>query len=275
MQLELTERDYANFSTLIYQKCGINLHEGKKELLKARLAKLLRHYQFDSVRDYYKFLMNDESGQELIPLLDSISTNLTYFFREPMHFDFLTRTAIPNFVKSQGTCSRKKLNIWCAGCSSGEEPYSIAINIIESLPDPTLWEVNILATDISTRVLRMAAEGIYAEEKVNKIPYEWKRRYFQKGVKRWDGYFRMKPSLRELITFKRFNLMEAFSFQTHFDIIFCRNVMIYFDKSTQQNLVRKFYGVLNKEGYLLIGHSESLTGIDHKFRYVQPSIYMK
>ena len=275
MQLELTEKDYANFSALIYKKCGINLHEGKKELLKARLSKLLHQYNFDSIRDYYKFVINDESGQEIIPLLDSISTNLTYFFREPAHFDFLARTAIPTLVKSHKDSSKKKLNIWCAGCSSGEEPYSIAMTVIESLPDPRQWEVNILATDISTRMLSTAAKGIYAEERAGKIPHELKRHYFQKGTKRWNGYLRIKPSLRELISFKRFNLMEAFSFETRFEIIFCRNVMIYFDKSTQQNLFRKFYDVLKKEGYFFIGHSESLTGFDHKFRYIQPSIYTK
>lgn len=275
MQLELTDRDYANFSALIYQKCGINLHEGKKELLKARLAKVLRHYNFDSVKDYYMFLMNDASGEEMIPLLDSISTNLTYFLREPRHFDFLSQTAVPNLIKSRQNGSKRKLNIWCAGCSSGEEPYSIAITMIESLPDPTLWEVNILATDISTRMLDLAAKGIYGEEKVNKIPYEWKRRYFQKGVQRWERYYRVKPDLRKLITFKRFNLMEPFLFEAAFEIIFCRNVMIYFDKPTQQDLVRKFHEALNKDGYLMIGHSESLTGIDHKFRYIQPSIYIK
>jgi len=275
MHFELSERDYVDFSNLIYDKCGIYLHKGKRELLRARLSKVLRQYNFESVRDYYKYLLRDASGQELIPLLDTISTNLTYFFREPKHFDFLSRTALPNLCKAKRDGSARRLNLWCAGCSSGEEPYSIAITLLESLPDPNLLEVSILATDISTRMLSVAAQGIYGKEKVEKIPYDWLRRHFQKGVKRWQGYFRLKSRVRKLVTFKRLNLIESFPFDTTFDVIFCRNVMIYFDKPTQERLVNRFHQALAGGGYFFIGHSESLTGIRHPFRYVQPSIYGK
>jgi chemotaxis protein methyltransferase CheR len=275
MQLELSERDYADLSNLIYEKCGIYLHKGKRELLRARLAKVLRKHDFASVRDYYKHLVSDQTGKELIQLLDSISTNLTFFFREPKHFDFLSNVAVPKLMKNGRKGSRQKLNVWCAGCSSGEEAYSIAMTMLESLQNLKLQEVSILATDISTRMLSVAERGIYSEEKVEKISYEWRRRYFQKGVKDWQGYYRVKPALREAVEFRRFNLVDPFSFGTTFEIIFCRNVMIYFDKPTQEKLVNRFYEVLSKDGYFLIGHSESLTGIAHSFRYVQPSIYAK
>jgi chemotaxis protein methyltransferase CheR len=275
MHFELSEKDYVDFSNLIYDKCGIYLHKGKRELLKARLSKVLRQYNFESVRDYYKYLLSDASGRQLIPLLDTISTNLTYFFREQKHFDFLSRTALPNLCKAKRDGSVRRLNLWCAGCSSGEEPYSIAITLLESLPEPNLPEMSILATDISTRMLSVAAKGVYGKEKVEKIPYEWLRRHFQKGVKGWQGYFRVKSRVRELVTFKRLNLVESFSFDATFDVIFCRNVMIYFDKPTQERLVNRFHQALAKDGYFFIGHSESLTGIQHPFRYIQPSIYGK
>ncbi|PKN25528.1 MAG: hypothetical protein CVU64_19695 [Deltaproteobacteria bacterium HGW-Deltaproteobacteria-21] len=275
MQLELSERDYTDLSNLIYEKCGIYLHKGKRELLRARLAKVLRKHDFASVREYYSHLVGDQTGKELIQLLDSISTNLTFFFREPKHFDFLTNTAIPKLIRAKRTGAGKRLNLWCAGCSSGEEAYSIGITLLEKLSDSNLREVSILATDISTRMLNVAIRGVYGEEKVEKISYELRRRYFQKGVKNWEGFYRVKPALREAIEFRRLNLVEHFSFNTPFDIIFCRNVMIYFDKPTQEKLVNRFYNVLSKEGYFLIGHSESLTGIGHSFRYVQPSIYAK
>jgi chemotaxis protein methyltransferase CheR len=275
MQMELSEKDYLNFSNLIYEKCGIYLHKGKKELLKARLAKLLRRYNFDSIRDYYKFLMKDESGQEMISLLDSISTNLTYFFREPRHFEFLSQTVVPQLLKSRRGNPKQKINVWCAGCSSGEEPYSIAITLLEALPQTGQAEVSILASDISTRMLDVAAKGIYGSEKVEKIPYEWKRQYFQKGFKSCEGYFRVKPWVKDLVKFRRVNLMEPFPSDTAFDVIFCRNVMIYFDKPTQEKLVNRFHQILSKDGYFLIGLSESLTGIQHPFKYIQPSIYLK
>lgn len=275
MQLELSEKDYTDFSSLIYEKCGIYLHKGKRELLRARLAKVLRKHDFASVREYYTHLVSDQTGKELIRLLDSISTNLTFFFREPKHFDFLSSVAVPKLIDPGRNGGRKRLNVWCAGCSSGEEAYSIAITLLEALPSTLAPEVSILATDISTRMLSAASRGVYSEEKVEKISYEWKRRYFQKGIKSWEGYYRVKPCLRQVIEFKRFNLVEPFSFGASFDIVFCRNVMIYFDKPTQERLVNRFAGVLSKEGYFLIGHSESLTGIEHPFRYVQPSIYVR
>lgn len=275
MILDLTDKDFAAFSNLIYEKCGINLHRGKKELLKARLAKILRQYHFDSIPDYYKFLVNDATGNELVPLLDHISTNLTYFFREPNHFDFLGKVALPCLERNMRSRSRKRLQVWCAGCSSGEEAYSLAITLMEHLGAPELWEIHVVGSDISTRMLDTARKGIYSEDKVNKVPYELRKRYFQRGIHKWEGFYRVKPSLQKLVEFTRVNLIEPFPFDHPFDIIFCRNVMIYFDKPTQEILVNKFFQRLSAQGYFVIGHSESLTGITHGFRYVQPSVYCK
>jgi len=165
--------------------------------------------------------------------------------------------------------------VWCAGCSSGEEPYSIAITLLEALGQAGQVEVSILATDISTRMLAVAAKGIYGADRVEKIPYEWKRRFFQKGLRSCEGYYRVKSCVKDLVMFKRVNLVEPFPWESTFDVIFCRNVMIYFDKPTQEKLVNRFHQALAKGGYLLIGLSESLTGITHPFKYIQPSIYLK
>jgi len=272
MHFEVTEKDFSNFSKLIYAKCGINLHNGKRELLKARLAKILRNSDFTSVKDYYRYLTEKASDQEIIPLLDTISTNLTSFFRESRHFEFLSDTAIPELLKRRGS---KKLNVWCAACSSGEEAYSIAITLLESVRDSQLWDVNVLATDISTRMLNTAKQGIYDKDRVGKIPHQLQRAYFKKGIRKWQGFYRVKPQLQKIIKFERFNLMEPLPSNHTFDVIFLRNVMIYFDKPTQEKLVNKCYDNIEKDGYFFIGHSESLTGVNHKFKYIKPSVYRK
>jgi chemotaxis protein methyltransferase CheR len=276
MNLELTEKDYQNFREFIYQKSGINLHEGKKELLKARLMKYLRHSGFRSIGEYYSYLVkHDETGQECVNLLDTVSTNLTYFFREPKHFQFLNEVAFPDLEKRLHGKPKKKITLWSAGCSSGEEPYSLAMTCLEKPWTFQGLEVHILATDISTKMLAKASEGIYPEDRLENVSYEVKRRYFQRGAGRWKGYYRVKSVLQQLIRFGRLNLVDRFPENEGLDIIFCRNVMIYFDKPTQERIVQKFHHALNEKGYLFIGHSESLTGVNHSFKYIQPSVYRK
>jgi chemotaxis protein methyltransferase CheR len=275
MNFEMSESDYINFSSLIYTKAGINLHEGKKNLLKTRLSKYLRKTRFRSVREYYQYLMNDVTGEELVHLLDIISTNLTYFFREPKHYEFLRNKALPQVLESCRSLNKQVIRIWSAGCSSGEEAYSIGIVLNEFLDSRERLQIHIFATDISTKVLKKASDGIYEGEKLEKIPYDLRSRYFQRGVNKHSGYFRVKPQLRKLISFERLNLMEPFPTGQTFQIIFCRNVMIYFDKPTQERIVEKFYGALEKGGFFFIGHSESLTNINHTLRYIQPSVYRK
>ncbi len=274
----LTDKEFYKFSRYVYEVCGINLHEGKKELLKARLGKILRKRNFSSFNQYYEHVVNDTSGEELINLLNSVSTNLTYFFREPQHFEFLRKVALREIIERKKSNTRKDIRIWCAGCSSGEEPYSTAVTLNEALVNDFRegnWEVKILATDLSTKELAAASAGIYKEEKLKTIPYDLKRRYFQRGENRWNGYFRVKKEIRGVISFQRLNFKDDFEFNVPFDVVFCRNVMIYFDKPTQQILVQKFYRNIANGGYLFIGHAESLTGTTHKFTYIQPSIFKK
>jgi len=274
-ELVLKDSEFEKFSRYVYNKCGINLHDGKKELVKARLGKILRHRDFRSFSQYYDYVLNDKSGHELILLLDSISTNLTYFFRESQHFDFLRTKALPEIMNSKVSLEDNNLRVWSAGCSSGEEAYSIAIAISEILHNRAKWQIKILATDLSTKVLATANTGIYEKKKIDSVPHELRRRYFQKGDNRWKGYFRVKQEVRKKISFERLNFMEEFYFNVPFDVIFCRNVMIYFDNPTKEALIGKFFQNLSNGGYLFAGHAESLTGLKHPFKYIQPSVYQR
>jgi chemotaxis protein methyltransferase CheR len=274
LPLELKDSDFEKIRGLIYDQCGINLTEAKKELVKARLSKRLRSGQFKSFRDYYEYVLNDASGKELILLLDSIATNFTFFFREPKHFEYLRSVFLPEIMDKKKR-EEKKLKFWSAGCSSGEEPYSIVMTLLEAIETPLIWNIHVLATDLSTRMLKTAQAGIYPKEKVRDLPSLMIKRYFLKGKREWQNYVKVKDQLKQYIQFQRLNLMEPFSFADPFDCIFCRNVMIYFDKEKQTNLVNRFYECLHPGGVLIIGHSESLTGIPHNFRYVKPSIYKK
>jgi len=271
----LTDSEFQKFSSYVYDKCGINLHEGKKELVKARLGRILRQRDFRSFRKYYDYVVNDKSGHELILLLDSISTNLTYFFRELQHFDFLRAKALPEIVKIKAPSRNNCLRFWSAGCSSGEEAYSIAIAVSEVLHNREKWQIKILATDLSTKVLATASTGIYEKKKIDSIPYELRKRYFQKGDNRWKGYFRVKQEVRKNISFQRLNFRKEFHFNVPFDVIFYRNVMIYFNNPTKEALIGKLFQNLSNGGYLFIGHAESLTGIKHHLKYIQPSVYQK
>lgn len=271
--IELSVRDFNQFRTLVYEKCGINLGEGKRDLVRARLSKRLRKLGMDSFRDYYRMVVEDSSGQELVCLMDAISTNLTSFFREKKHFDFMTDKILPEYLGKIG--GRSEFKVWSAGCSSGEEPYSISISLDDYASRVPAFSYRILATDISTKVLDKAASGVYDFARINGLSPVLRNKYFLKGHRDMDGMVKVKPFVMKPISFKRFNLMDAFPFREHFDLIFCRNVMIYFDKQTQEKLVNKYYESLKPGGYFFIGHSESLMGISHSFHYVQPTIYLK
>lgn len=274
MTSELSDSDFEKISKLVYELCGINLHEGKKELVKARLGKRLREGNYKSFRDYYLYVTTNEGKDELVAMIDSISTNLTSFYREESHFARL-RVIVSSILDKAGPRGFiPKFNVWSAGCSTGEEPYTIAITIREAARTGQL-DARIFATDISTKVLRVAEAGIYPEERVKKIAAPVLGKYFQIGTGRSSGYYRLKKDIKDMVTFQRFNLMDAFPSDANFDVIFCRNVMIYFDKPTQTRLVNKYYGSLKKDGYFFVGHSESLTGLKHPFKYIEPSVYQK
>jgi len=274
MTSELIDSDFEKISKLVYEQCGINLHEGKKELVKARLGKRLREGNHKSFRDYCQYVTTNDGKDELIAMIDSISTNLTSFYREESHFARLQAIVSSILEKASPRNSIPRFNVWSAGCSTGEEPYTIAITIKESARSRPL-DARILATDISTRVLQVAQAAIYPEERIKKIAAPVLGKYFQIGTGRSSGYYRLKKDIKDMITFQRFNLMDKFPLESNFDVIFCRNVMIYFDKQTQTQLVNKYYHSLKEDGYFFVGHSESLTSLKHPFKYIEPSVYQK
>lgn len=274
MSSELRDIDYERISRLVYEQCGINLHEGKRELVKARLGKRLREGNFKSFGDYYNHVTTDEGTDELISMIDSLSTNLTYFFREESHFEKLRQIIPTMFNRPACAGESEKLRIWSAGCSTGEEPYSLAMTVCECT-NASSRDVKIVATDISTRVLQMAVKGVFHQDKLKNVSSVILKKYFQVGCGRWEGHYRIKKNISNMVQFSRFNLMDTPPSSYRFDIIFCRNVMIYFDKATQAALVNRFHQCLNKGGHLFIGHSESLTGLSHEFKYIQPSVYRK
>jgi len=270
VSLELKDDDFRKIARLVYERCGINLHEGKKELVKARLGKRLKEAGFISFADYYRYVISEEGTDELTAMIDSISTNVTYFFREGSHFQKL-QAIIPAMIGARGRDgSATKLQIWTAGCSTGEEPYSLAITLKEHRMAAT-----ILASDISSKVIKTAINGVYPEEKLKSISPTILKRYFQYGCGEWEGYYRIKDEIRKMVQFMRFNLMETPPPNFLFDIVFCRNVMIYFDKTIQAALVNRFYNCLRDGGYFFVGHAESLSGLSHAFKYIEPSIYRK
>jgi chemotaxis protein methyltransferase CheR len=271
LSAEITEAQFEEISELVKRLAGINLHEGKKELVKARLAKRTRQLRLNNLEDYIAYVRNDSTGREIICMLDALSTNLTYFFREPQHFSYLCEQILPK-LRASGT---RRLRVWSAGCSSGEEPYSIAMLLREHLPDLDKWDARILATDLSTRVLGIASRGEYGEERFKDTPKQYVHKYFDVVQSKPARIYRATEKLRGLIHFARLNLMESWPMKGPFDVIFCRNVMIYFDKPTQNRLVNRYYDLLADGGMLFLGHSESLTGTQHRFRYVQPATYAR
>ncbi len=267
----LTDAEFEKISAFVKSACGINLHEGKKELVKARLGKRIRSLGMNTFQQYMDYVVQDAKGTEVTAMLDVISTNLTFFFREAKHFDHLRNTILPTLAKS----GKRRVRIWSAGCSSGEEPYSVAMLLNDSLNDLMSWDARILATDLSTKVLGIANEGVYREERFRETSGHLVQKYFTCIQKTPEKKYKVKPALRKLIHFARLNLMEAWPMRGPFDVIFCRNVMIYFDKETQGELVNRYFDILAPGGTLFLGHSESLTGIKHKYKYVLPAVYQK
>ena len=270
MHATLSDQEFELFKALIYQQVGINLDTPKKTLLVSRLGKRLRELNLSSYKDYYDCVSGKDGEEELMKLLDLVSTNKTDFYREPVHFDFLRDQVIPEMQAA------RTLRIWSSASSSGEEPYTIAMTVRDAIPDVTRWNVKILASDISTRVLSKAASGIYEIERVSQLSGELVKRHFLRGKHDQAGKVCVRPQVANLVSFRRINLMdETFPFSSTLDVIFCRNVMIYFDRDTQAKLMEKFHRYLRPGGYLFIGHSESLQWIEHRFRYLKPTIYQK
>ncbi len=267
----LDDAEFQRISDVVYRHCGINLHDGKKELVRARIAKQLRTGGFDGASAYVDHVLADTDGDAFHDFIDSLSTNLTSFFREVGHFHHLADVFLPALLAKRRKAHSGRVRAWSAGCSTGEEPYSLAMVLRESLPDLARRDVRLLATDISSRVLAPARAARYADAAVADVPPELLRRHFLRAGDAWE----VVPAVRSLVTFARLNLMAEWPMRGPFEAIFCRNVMIYFDKPTQQELVARFHELLAPGGHLFVGHAESLSGIAHGYSYVQPAVYRK
>lgn len=272
--VSITEREFKQIASLLYENFGINLTDNKQTLVRGRLNKIIKTKGYGNFTNYYNAIKEDKSGTLQMELADNLSTNHSYFFRENEHFKYLTSNILPGIEASHRLKEPSELRIWCAGCAAGEEPYTLAILLKEyfgkRLPD---IKPVILATDISTSALSSAKSGIYTQDKLKSIPAKYLDRYFNNMG---TGRYSVKPTLRNLILFKRLNLMkDTFPFSNKFDIIFCRNVMIYFDQDTRETLISKYYTNLIDNGILFIGHSETIGRKSPQFKYLIPAVYRK
>jgi chemotaxis protein methyltransferase CheR len=255
--------------SLIYERSRIRLHDGKQSLIRARLGKRMRHHGFETLPEYCEFLRTQADEEEITHVVDALTTNFTSFLREKDHFEFMIQRALPEVLAP----GQKRFRVWSAACATGEEPYSLACYLAEHYPPAAGWDWSILATDISTKALGKARQAVYPLDRIDSVPVEWRRRHFQRGVGEWEGYCRVRPALAERVEFRQLNLVEPYQLSESFPVIFCRNVMIYFDRPTQEQLVRQLHRFLLPKGYLLIGHSESLNGLSIGMRCLRPSVY--
>lgn len=269
--ITITDKEFHLLSAFIKENYGINLKEEKRTLIMGRLQSELIRKGFSDFSEYYNYIRSDHSGLAVEAFVNKITTNHTFFMREADHFEFFKKVALPYITEIE---KKRDLRIWSAGCSSGEEPYTLAMLIDEYLGnDKKLWDAKILATDISSKVLMEGMAGVYSNEKIATLPLSWRNKYF----KYYDNDNSVIiDSIRNEVIFRKFNLMDAtFPFRKKLDVIFCRNVMIYFDAKTKDELVNKFYDNMEYGGYLFIGHAESLNRNETKFRYIKPAIYRK
>ncbi|HEX9048223.1 MAG TPA: protein-glutamate O-methyltransferase [Verrucomicrobiae bacterium] len=270
----LSDADYEFLRQLVYERSRIHLGPDKRTLVTSRLAKRLRHHGLNNYHAYCELLRSPLGHEELPFLIDRISTNHTQFFREIKHFDFLREVIVPRWLADRGRL--EPYRIWSAASSTGEEAYSIAIHLAEHFASAEAGRWQIEATDISTRVLEIAQLGVYEAERLATIPPEVLRRHFQCGVNQWAGHYRVKDDLRRRVNFRHLNLLAAsYPFPQPFDLIFCRNVMIYFDRPTQDTLISQLTRSLAPGGYLLVGHSESLSGVKHQLKLIHPAVYVR
>ncbi len=267
----ITDKELSAVIDLVYRKSGITLHDGKRALVTARLQKRLKAIGVRSYSDYLAYLDQDATGGELVMLLDAISTNHTSFFREPQHFDFLRDRVVPELLAQR----RAGIDVWSAACSSGEEPYTLAMVLGEALPEAEAAQVRLLASDLSTKVLGLARAGVYKMERLRDVAPPLLRKYFEKGLGAQEGLARVKAPVRQRVRFEQLNLLEIGDLGTRFSVIFCRNVMIYFDRPVQQRVVSMLERHLLPGGYLFISHSESLNGISHDLRWMAPAVYRR
>ncbi|ANE55378.1 protein-glutamate O-methyltransferase CheR [Methylomonas sp. DH-1] len=269
-EFEYTQADFDILRKISNQHSGILVPDDKFDMFYSRLAKRLRLLGLASFKEYCQYL-TDHPADEFTEFINSVTTNLTSFFRENHHFEYLTETVVPELLKKKAAV--RQVKIWSAGCSTGEEPYSLAMALKESLPAG--WDLKILATDLDTNVLATAANGVYSADRAAGISEQRLKRWFQKGRGRQANKVRVKPELRAAVTFRQLNLMRDWPMCGRFDVIFCRNVLIYFDRQTKTKLAERYASLLETGGYLFIGHSESLHQLDTAFEPIGNTIYRK
>ncbi len=255
---------------IVYEKSGITLGDNKQALVRSRIAKRMRSLRIPDYDDYVDYVLRDTSGDEIQHMLDAISTNVTSFYREPTHFDFMR-----NIIKEWLNRGHRSLRFWSAASSTGEEPYTMAIETLETIGNRKI-DVKILATDISSKVLQISMVGDYIEDRVRPVPDDLRAKYFIQRRENGETIYSVNKRLRNLVIFRQFNLSSPpFPIRNPIDIIFCRNVMIYFDRSVRMGMVKEFQRALRPGGYLIVGHAESITGLSNGFKCIKPSIYLR
>ncbi len=265
----MTDRDFDTIRKIVSERTGIVLSDGKRDMVYGRLVRRLRVLGLPGFGQYCDVISQND-GEELSEFINAITTNLTAFFREPHHFEFLEKELLPFIIENK---KERKLRVWSAGCSSGEEPYSIAMVVRETIPND--WDVKILATDLDTNMVNKASLGIYDEKRVSGIDKKRLRRWVRNGKGDNSGMIRISDELRNMITFKQLNLMNDWPFKGPFDFIFCRNVVIYFNKDTQRILFNRFADLLPDGTHMFIGHSESMFNVCDRFKLLGKTIYKK
>ncbi len=263
--VSLKPAEFRSIRELLYKRAGIDLQPGKEALVACRLSKCVREGKFRTFGEYMDHIESDRTGASLLALIDALTTNHTSFLRERDHFDLFTKSILPGFT------GRSAVDVWCAASSSGEEPYSILLTAMEAAECSRVPEIRLMASDISTRVLAAARLGTYTLDRLAPLPPHWLTKYFSKV----PGGYQVKREVRERVSFQRVNLIEPYPSSLHVAAIFCRNVMIYFDRKTQHDVVTRLTACLEPGGYLFVGHSESLNGVQHSLEYVRPAVYRR
>lgn len=273
-EFEFTDRDFKYISQVVGERVGIDLPETKRELIYGRLAKRLRKLGIKRFKEYCERIEQGDE-EEFTNLINAITTNVTSFFRENHHFEYLRNTLLPELVANQKHTKQPRLRIWSAGCSSGKEPYSIAMVLSEAIPDIHRWDVKVLATDLDSNILDVARSGIYSIEFLDQIPLESQKKWLKIGHGSNNGEFKVRDEIMQLVSFKQLNLLSEWPMRGLFDIIFCRNVTIYFDKANRTKVVSRFAEKLVDDGHLFVGHSESLFDQTHKFQSLGRTVHKK
>jgi len=271
-EFTFTDKDFDCLRQLVGERTGIVLSDAKRDMVYSRLARRLRQLKLDSFAHYCELIQDETANaNEMVQLTNAITTNLTSFFREAHHFDFLRQQVIPEWRREHA--ADKRIRLWSSACSTGEEPYSIAITLRQAMADLRGWDARILATDLDTNVLSTAQQAIYKDERIEGLSHEDRKQWFLKGKSGQGGMVRARDELRELITFRQLNLMHDWPFKGPFDAVFCRNVVIYFNQDTQRQLLDRIADHMTPGGYLFMGHSETLHNVSNRFKLIGKTIY--